>query len=145
MAALFALHPAHVESVAWVAERKDVLSTLFWLLTLAAYAGWARSGRSGLYRLSLALFALGLMAKPMLVTLPLTLLLFDLWPLGRFPAWDGLRPSAGAWRAMGRLLLEKAPFFALTLASAAVTLLAQRGAMVDPGGADPARSGSPTA
>jgi hypothetical protein len=130
VAALFALHPAHVESLAWVAERKDVLSTLFWFLTLAAYAGWARSERRGLYRLSLALFALGLMAKPMLVTVPLTLLLLDDWPLGRFPAWEGLRPPPAARRAMGRRLLEKAPFFVLALASGAVTLLAQRGAMV---------------
>ncbi len=129
VAALFALHPAHVESVAWVAERKDVLSTLFWLLTLAAYVGWARSGRRALYGLSLALFALGLMAKPMLVTVPLTLLMLDVWPLGRFPSWDGLRPPPAAARAMGRLLLEKTPFFLLSLASGVLTLLAQRGAM----------------
>jgi tetratricopeptide (TPR) repeat protein len=130
VAILFALHPAHVESVAWVAERKDVLSTLFWFLTLAAYAAWARNGKRGFYRLSLVLFGLGLMAKPMLVTVPLTMLLLDFWPLARFPAWEGLRPPPAAWRAVGRLVLEKLPFFLLTAASSVVTLLAQRTAMV---------------
>jgi len=130
VAALFALHPAHVESVAWVAERKDVLSTLFYFLTLAAYAGWARTGQAGLYRLSLALFALGLMAKPMLVSVPVVLLLLDGWPLARLPAWTGWPPPPSARRALGRRLLEKAPFAALALASGVVTLLAQGTAMV---------------
>lgn len=98
VAALFAVHPLHVESVAWVAERKDVLSTLFWMLTLWAYLGFVRSqgstagaaappatsrSRRGYYLLMLAFFALGLMAKPMLVTLPCVLLLLDIWPLER--------------------------------------------------------------
>ena len=84
VAALFAIHPLHVESVAWVAERKDVLSGLFFMLTLAAYVGYARRPFSLLrYLLVTALFALGLMAKPMLVTLPFVLLLLDYWPLGR--------------------------------------------------------------
>src|SRR5208337_2681153 len=83
-ATLFAVHPLHVESVAWVAERKDVLSGLFFMLTLAAYADYARRPFSLLrYLLVTALFALGLTAKPMLVTLPLVLLLLDYWPLGR--------------------------------------------------------------
>jgi hypothetical protein len=84
VAAAFSLHPMHVESVAWIAERKDVLSTLFLLLTLAAYVNYVR--RRGLFRylLTLLLFALGLLAKPMLVTLPFLLLLLDYWPLNRF-------------------------------------------------------------
>src|SRR5207249_1235955 len=79
VAALFAVHPLHVQSVAWVAERKDVLSTLFWFLTLAAYAAFVRHRSTGRYGILVALFALGLMAKPMLVTLPFTLLLLDVW------------------------------------------------------------------
>lgn len=83
VAALFALHPLHVESVAWVAERKDLLSTLFWLLTLYLYAGYAGKPGRARYFLLLATYALGLMAKPMLVTLPLVMLLLDYWPLQR--------------------------------------------------------------
>jgi len=83
VAALFALHPMHVESVAWIAERKDVLSTLFWLLTMWAYVRWARERRPLDYALAVVAFGIGLMAKPMLVTLPFVLLLFDVWPLGR--------------------------------------------------------------
>jgi len=130
VAALFAVHPAHVESVAWVAELKDVLSTAFLFLTLAAYAGWAKTGRAGLYRLSLLLFALGLAAKPMLVTVPAILLLFDWWPLGRLAGLSGTEPPPDTWRRIGRLLLEKAPFAVLALASGVITLLAQQGAMV---------------
>src|SRR5262249_40851178 len=77
VALLFAVHPAHVESVAWVSERKDVLSTAFWLLTTLAYVAWVRRRGAGRYAAVLALFALGLMAKPMLVSLPVTLLLLD--------------------------------------------------------------------
>jgi hypothetical protein len=83
VAAIFALHPLRVESVAWAAERKDVLSALFWLLTLGAYARYVRRPGAGRYLAALALFALGLTAKPMLVTLPFVLLLLDWWPLGR--------------------------------------------------------------
>src|SRR5437867_7197253 len=83
VAALFAVHPLHVESVAWVAERKDVLSTLFWMLTLWSYVSYVRQPRPRRYVLVLVLFALGLLAKPMLVTLPFVLLLLDYWPLGR--------------------------------------------------------------
>jgi len=123
VAALFALHPAHVESVAWVAERKDVLSTLFWVASLWWYARWVRRGSAGAYALSLLACALGLMAKPMLVTLPLTLLLLDRWPLARWPS---------AWNPGVRLLVEKAPFVALAAAASVVTFLVQRaGGAVD--------------
>ena len=91
-AAVFALHPLRAESVAWVSERKDVLSGLFFLLTLAAYVGYARRPFSLLrYLAVVVLFALGLMAKPMLVTLPFVLLLLDYWPLRRFPRGGGGR------------------------------------------------------
>jgi protein O-mannosyl-transferase len=151
-AALFALHPAHVESVAWVAERKDVLSGMFFLLTLLAYTLYVRqvTGRtatsnierrtsnaepnkprftlhaSRFYILSLFLFALGLMSKPMLVTVPFVLLLLDYWPLGR-TRWA--RPATGenAESPFNRLLKEKLPFFALAAASCVVTYRAQRG------------------
>jgi tetratricopeptide (TPR) repeat protein len=106
----------HVESVAWVAERKDVLSTLFWLLTLAAYLGYVRRGGGVRYVLVVGALGLGLLAKPMLVTLPCVLLLLDWWPLQRWPA-----------ASLGRLVLEKIPLFALVLASCVVTVLAQSG------------------
>ncbi len=118
VAALFAVHPLHVESVAWVAERKDVLSTLFGVLTLGAYARYAGRPRPIPYLLALAAFALGLAAKPMLVTLPCVLLLLDYWPLGR--------ARAGGWRRWAVLAAEKLPFFALAAASSATTLYAQR-------------------
>ena len=122
VAALFGLHPLHVESVAWIAERKDVLSTAFWMLTLWAYARSAEPAaapaRSRTFLgLAVLFFALGLMCKPMLVTIPCVLLLLDWWPLGR---WQ--RASAAGRRA---LLLEKIPFFAIAAASGAVTLFAQ--------------------
>jgi Flp pilus assembly protein TadD len=118
VAVLFALHPLHVESVAWIAERKDVLSTLFWLLTLYAWLAYVRSKKAGPYALALVLFALGLMAKPMLVTLPFTLLLLDFWPLGRLTL--PLR-----WATAKGFLREKAPLFILSAASSVVTLTAQ--------------------
>ncbi len=83
VAAVFAIHPMHVESVAWIAERKDVLSTLFLLLTLAAYISYVRNRGLIRYAMTLLLFVLGLLAKPMLVTLPVLLLLLDYWPLER--------------------------------------------------------------
>jgi tetratricopeptide (TPR) repeat protein len=119
VAALFAVHPAHVESVAWVAERKDVLSGLFWMLTLLAYAWYAERPGWRRYLPVLATFTLGLMAKPMVVTLPCVLLLLDYWPLGRLA---GLRTAA-------KRLLEKVPLFALTAAACVVTMAAQKGAM----------------
>lgn len=120
-AALFALHPLRVESVAWVAERKDVLSALFWLLATQAYVSWTRRPGRARYAAVILLLGLGLMAKPMLVTLPFVLLLLDWWPLGRL---DPAR--TGAWRRLGRLVLEKAPLFVLAAASALVTLLVQQ-------------------
>ena len=150
VAALFAVHPAHVESVAWIAERKDVLSTMFWLLTMFAYIRFAKEvakenianaeigtkaeietegdpsevstspllAISPSYLLVIALFALGLMAKPMLVTLPFVLLLMDYWPLERLKSLKDL-PA---------LLIEKIPFFVLSAISAYLTILAQRSA-----------------
>jgi Flp pilus assembly protein TadD len=111
---LFAVHPLHVESVAWVAERKDVLSTLFWLLTLHAYVSYARRPSTGRYALTAAAFAAGLLAKPMLVTLPVVLLLLDFWPLGRL-----VRP-------VRPVILEKLPLLALSVASSLATLYAQK-------------------
>ena len=141
VAALFAFHPLHVESVAWVSERKDVLSAFFFLLTLAAYAGYVsrlnapaagrQGGAWGYYTLAVLCFALGLMSKPMLVTLPFVLLLLDFWPLRRLaPDYPKVE-----WRRAGRLLVEKVPFFALTLASSVVTFMVQRasGAVVSLG------------
>ncbi|HTV63223.1 MAG TPA: hypothetical protein VMH30_11710, partial [Verrucomicrobiae bacterium] len=112
VAAVFAVHPLHVESVAWVAERKDVLSGLFFMLTLAAYVHYVRRPASvPRYLMVLLLFALGLMSKPMLVTLPFVLLLLDYWPLGR------LNPSGFGIQELRSLVLEKTPFFALTIAA----------------------------
>jgi protein O-mannosyl-transferase len=108
-AALFAVHPLNVQSVAWVSERKNVLSTFFWLLTLGAYGAWTRRPRALWYAGVVACFALALMAKPMAVTLPFTLLLLDYWPLGRWPA--GQR----------RLWLEKLPLFAMAAAASVDT------------------------
>ena len=127
VAALFALHPTRAESVAWIAERKDVLSGLFWMLTLWAYAAFVQRGGAWRYALVLLAFALGLMAKPMLVTLPCELLLLDVWPLRR------LGPGAleAARRTPGRLMLEKAPLLALALIACIMTLRAQQGAMAD--------------
>lgn len=119
-AALFGLHPAHVESVAWVAERKDVLSTLLGLFAIAAYAGWVRRPSWRRYAALVGLFALGLLAKPMLVTLPFVLLLLDLWPLRR---WSWKESLAG----LVPRVREKLPLFALAAASCSVTFLVQRG------------------
>ena len=114
VAALFAIHPLRVESVVWISERKDVLSTMFWILSAWAYARYARGGGWKFYVFSLLAFVLGLMSKPMLVTLPFVLLLLDYWPLRR---WK---------KNTGSLLLEKAPFFALSVASCVVTFVVQR-------------------
>lgn len=121
VAALFAVHPMHVESVAWIAERKDVLSTSFWLLTMWAYVAYTRKPGIRRYAVVLVLYALGLMSKPMLVTLPCALLLLDVWPLHRAVIGESPR------RVWGRLLYEKIPLFALAAASSVVTYLVQRG------------------
>jgi tetratricopeptide (TPR) repeat protein len=131
VAALFALHPLHVESVAWVAERKDVLCAFFWMLTLLLYSWYAKRPGRRMYLLTLCSFALGLMSKPMLVTLPLVLLLMDYWPLGRLQfSKAGLITRQGADPESQKpvpwsLILEKAPFIALAAASSIVTLYAQ--------------------
>jgi Flp pilus assembly protein TadD len=125
-AALFAAHPLRVESVAWVTERKDVLSTFFGLLALLAYARHARRPAGRAMLLAAALLACSLMAKPMLVTFPLLALLLDLWPLGRIgiPAGGAPRgPGAGRRRA---LLAEKAPLFAVAFAAGIVVLFTQQ-------------------
>jgi hypothetical protein len=118
-AALFAVHPLHVESVAWISERKDVLSTLFWLVTCLAWLGYVRRPSPARYAGVMVAYGLGLLAKPMLVTLPLVLLLLDAWPLRRLPRgrpWvRGLRP----------LVMEKLPMLAMAAASTLVTWLAQ--------------------
>jgi tetratricopeptide (TPR) repeat protein len=116
VAALFALHPAHVESVAWVAERKDVLCAFFWLLAILAYARDAEGQKRGIYYAgALLFFLLALLAKPMAVTLPCVLLLLDFWPLRRM--------ASTSWR---HLVAEKLPFFALTALWCPITIWAQR-------------------
>ncbi len=115
VAALFAWHPLHVESVAWIAERKDVLSTFFALLALLSYAKFVKENCRRSFWFALIFFALGLMSKPMLVTLPFVMLLLDYWPLQRFNS-----------STFQRLLVEKIPFFALTIISCIVTYFAQR-------------------
>jgi len=121
VAALFAIHPLHVESVAWIAERKDVLSAVFFMLTLTAYARYGRAPSPPRYLLVTLLFAFGLMSKPMLVTLPFVLLLLDYWPLGRI---GGQKSEVGS--RVRRLLTEKIPLFALSALSCIATLFAQR-------------------
>jgi len=126
-AALFALHPLHVESVAWLAERKDLLSTFFWLLAIGAYLRYARRPAVAPYLIVLLLFLLGLMAKPMVVTLPLTLLLLDYWPLQRLSRDASSPDSPGDERSARRpelhILGEKVPFFLLAVACGVITLL----------------------
>jgi len=128
VAALFAVHPINVESVAWVAERKNVLSTLFFFLAIGAYGWYAQKPDWRRYLLVAALFAAGLMAKPMVVTLPFVLLLLDYWPLGRIQ--NSPASSIDAPRlAFSRLVLEKVPLLFLSAASAWITLKAQRSGM----------------
>lgn len=131
--AMFTLHPINVESVAWVAERKNVLSTLFFLLSIGAYVWYTNKPGWRRYLLMAALFAAGLMAKPMVVTLPFVLLLLDYWPLRRTPfggvpgdppSESGVRPMSYSW-----LLLEKLPLLLLSAASAWITLKAQHNAV----------------
>jgi len=151
VAALFAVHPLHVQSVAWVSERKDVLSAVFWMLTMLAYARYAARPSVGRYLPVFIFLALGLMAKPMLVTLPLVLLLLDFWPLGRVGAKHPSEDRVGAEHppyelnhghatgrrgdqavpchpaSVGRLVLEKVPLFLLAAASSVVTFMVQHG------------------
>jgi hypothetical protein len=132
VAALFALHPMNIESVAWIAERKNLLCTMFFLLALAAYRWYAREPKLGRYLAVGGLYALGLMAKPQIITLPCVLLLWDYWPLQRmFPEWrslaSGTRPGASfPKRSFGSLVLEKLPLLLLAALSAHLTQAAQR-------------------
>ncbi|HEY5175026.1 MAG TPA: hypothetical protein VII95_05620 [Terriglobales bacterium] len=129
VAGLFALHPINVQTVAWVAERKNLLSMLFFLLALGAYRWYAYKPRMGRYAVVALLFALGLMAKPQVITLPCVLLLWDYWPLRRMSA---LEPSSGEapptipQKSFTELVEEKLPLFAIAVADAVITMKAQR-------------------
>jgi protein O-mannosyl-transferase len=125
VSAVFAVHPLNVESVAWVSERKNVLSTLFALLTVWAYVTYTRKGGRRRYLLVVVLFVVGLLTKPMLVTLPFVLLLLDFWPLGRTSETGRAEEShAPRRRRLFKLALEKAPLFALSIVSSLITLKA---------------------
>ncbi|MHC4571781.1 MAG: tetratricopeptide repeat protein [Planctomycetota bacterium] len=135
VAAVFGLHPLHIESVAWVAERKDVLSTFFWMLTMWAYVLYAERPGVGRYLLTLVLFVLGLMAKPMLVTLPFVLLLLDYWPLERIrlsrhegngELQNTNEQNTHRQKPILHLLFEKVPFFVISAISSVVTVFVQR-------------------
>jgi protein O-mannosyl-transferase len=120
VAALFALHPLHVESVAWISERKDVLSTFFLLLTIGAYVRWVKKRSCADHVWMLVFFALGSMAKPMLVTMPVVLLVLDYWPLNR------IRHDAPGWRKWLPLVTEKIPLFLLAIGVSALAYLLQQ-------------------
>ncbi len=131
VAALFALHPMNVESVAWIAERKNLLSMFFLLLTLGAYRWYASKPRLGRYLVVAMLFALGLMSKPQVVTLPFILLLWDYWPLGRMFAGENQSASTASdaiipAKSFSWLVLEKLPLLAFSAVSAFLTVAAQR-------------------
>ncbi|CAN2041017.1 protein O-mannosyl-transferase [Candidatus Magnetomoraceae bacterium gMMP-15] len=121
IAALFALHPLHVESVAWVAERKDVLSTFFWFLSMIAYFYYIKNSSKKNYLLLAVIFAMGLMAKPMLVTLPFILLLLDFWPLSRFQ----ISTCKDLFYRLIPLIKEKIPLMVLSIISSIITFLVQ--------------------
>ncbi len=125
VAAVFSIHPLRVESVAWIAERKDVLSGLFFMLTLWAYLQYVRRpGSVGRYLVVIFLFALGLMCKPMVVTLPFVLLLLDYWPLNRLFALSQVRSDSSKWGSVKwRVLLEKIPLLALSCGLCVATML----------------------
>jgi tetratricopeptide (TPR) repeat protein len=125
VAAVFAVHPLRVESVVWIAERKDVLSGLLFMLTLVAYVWYTQRRSLGRYLTMSILFACGLMSKPMLVTLPIILLLLDYWPLNRVQRSQ----VSGQWSVVSRLVLEKIPLFVLSFLSSVTTLIAQKPAL----------------
>lgn len=125
IAAVFAVHPLRAESVAWIAERKDVLSACLGLACIGAYLAYAQHPTRRRYALVVLLLAFGLLAKPMLVTLPAVLLLLDVWPLGRAPWRPSASPIESPPRSWGRLLLEKLPLLALAAASGVLTMVAQ--------------------
>jgi hypothetical protein len=137
VAAVFALHPLNVESIAWASERKSVLSTFFWILTIAAYIRYAEHPAIGRYLLVVLTLSLALMSKPMVVTLPFVLLLLDYWPLCRFqwrhqsqaevlPKSESVRPSCQS-SPLWRLIAEKIPLFILAAVLSVMTFIAQRG------------------
>src|SRR5438270_4346087 len=129
VAALFAIHPLHVESVAWLSERKDVLSAVLFMLTLAAYVRYAGAPSIGRYFIVLMIFALGLMSKPMLLTVPFVFLLLDYWPLRRFDKVEWFKPGSGITCSLNQrpsfLFLEKTPLLVLSGLSCLVTIWAQ--------------------
>lgn len=126
IAAVFALHPLHVESVAWAAERKDVLSTFFWALTIGMYVWYAGEPTVKKYLLMVLTFGLGLLSKPMLVTLPFVLLLLDYWPLNRIQLWQSTEDFQSTSSTIFRLVREKIPLFVMAIASSSVTYIVQR-------------------
>lgn len=125
VAALFALHPLHVESVAWVSERKDVLSTFFWILSMWTYMHYIRHSNKKQYLLLILFFTIGLMSKPILVTLPFVLLLLDFWPLSRFQSTTK-RHYNFSYKTLAGLVWEKLPLFALSAISCIVTFFVQQ-------------------
>jgi hypothetical protein len=126
VAAVFAIHPLRIESVAWISERKDVLSAVFFMLTLGLYVRYVRCSSVARYVAVVSSFALGLMCKPTLVTVPLVLLLLDHWPLGRFRGSE-IRGQKSVVRS---LVVEKIPLFALSAASAGATLWAHEKSII---------------
>jgi tetratricopeptide (TPR) repeat protein len=128
VAALFAIHPLHVESVAWVTERKDVLSTFFWMLTMGAYVFYVERKTFSRYFIILVLFTVGLMSKAMLVTLPFVLILLDYWPLNRFQATQPSSDSLGKWQRIHGLVWEKIPIFVLAGVFSVIPILAAKNA-----------------
>jgi protein O-mannosyl-transferase len=127
VASLFALHPLNVESVAWVAERKNLLSTLFFFLALGAYGYYARKPNVRRYFLVVLAFILGLASKPMVITLPFVLMLVDYWPLGRIAGWSESSKGFPVRQSqISRLVLEKFPLLALSVGSAIITMIAQK-------------------
>jgi tetratricopeptide (TPR) repeat protein len=134
VAALFALHAVNVESVAWIAERKSLLSMMFFLLALGTYRWYARRPGVGRYLGAAAVYAMGLMAKPQIITLPFVLLLWDYWPLERMFAPSGKEPGGIPGKPFGWLLIEKLPLLLLSIASGVLTVLAQyaAGSMTGP-------------
>jgi protein O-mannosyl-transferase len=134
VAALFALHPLHVESVAWVSERKDVLCAFFWFLCMWSYDSYAKKPCFSRYMPILLFFSMGVMSKPMIVSLPFSLLLLDYWPLERFSNTKSHISQNGCKKGNMNLLLEKAPLFVIAIASCVVTYFAQKsgGSLIDP-------------
>lgn len=136
VASAFALHPMHVESVVWIAERKDVLSTLFWMLTLTVYTDYVKRPSAARYLAALTFFTMGLMAKPMLVTLPFVLLLLDYWPLSRFEPFRSKKmsvrqsfqvvPKHDSYATFYRMIIEKIPFFLLSALYSIIAYLTQK-------------------